>query len=131
MLINLFSSRDVNNAPKCWVDLQNDHIIVLTDLKYVYFVCQRLAYIKENQTLLIDDEVSKALWNSKCSGLFIKSFRRHKWPKNKVQWLDLVFHLWQLLIGLPLTRTIDVHYKIIVKYFKPHLNFSWNYSWFI
>jgi hypothetical protein len=50
----------VNNAPKCWVDLHNEHIIVLTDLKYVYFVCQRLAYMKENQTLLIDDEVSKA-----------------------------------------------------------------------
>ncbi len=128
MLINLFSFRDVNNAPKCWVDLHNEHIIVLTDLKYVYFVCQRLAYMKENQTLLIDDEVSKAFWNSKCSGLFI---RRHKWSKNKVQWLDLVFHLWQLLIGLPLTRTIDVHYKIIVKYFKPHLSFSPNYFWFI
>jgi hypothetical protein len=57
---NFFSFRDVNSGPKCWVDLQNEHIIILNDLKYVYFLCQRSAYMKENQTLLIDDEVSMA-----------------------------------------------------------------------
>jgi hypothetical protein len=37
----------------------------------------------------------------------------------------------RMFIGLPLVKTIDVHYEIIVKYFKPHLTFSPNYFWFI
>jgi hypothetical protein len=51
--------------------------------------------------------------------------------KNKVQWLDLASHLGLILIGLPLTRTISVHYEIIIKYSKPSLASSPNYSWFM
>jgi len=43
--------------------------------------------------------------------------------KKKVQWLDLTSHLWRTLIGLPLLRTIGIHYEIIVKYSKPLIFF--------
>ncbi len=75
---------------RMWTLLQNvglnycmNILFVLIDLKYVYFVCQRLAYMKEYQALLIDDEVNKAFSNSKCSGISIQSFRRHKWSKKR------------------------------------------------
>jgi hypothetical protein len=47
----------------------------LKDLSRVYSACQGLPYGKEDQTLLIDDELSKALQNSKSSGLFLESFK--------------------------------------------------------
>jgi len=50
-------------------------------------------YGKEYQTLLIDDERSKALRNSKWSGFFLESFKGQMLLKNKVQWLDLASHL--------------------------------------
>jgi hypothetical protein len=66
------------------------------------------------------------------TSLFIESFKRHKLLKNKVQWLDLAPHLWPMLVGVPSTRTINIHYEIIIKYFKPHLiSFSPNYFWFM
>jgi hypothetical protein len=40
-------------------------------------------------------------------------------------------HLWPMLVGLLMARTIGVHYEIIIKYLRPHLNFSLNYSWFM
>jgi hypothetical protein len=42
----------------------------LNDLKNVYYVCRGLPYGKEDQTLLINDEPNKALWNPKWSGFF-------------------------------------------------------------
>ncbi len=42
----------------------------LRDLKHVYYGCHGLPYGKEDQTLLIDDEPSKAFQNSKWSGFF-------------------------------------------------------------
>jgi hypothetical protein len=75
---------------------------------------------------------SKALQNSKCNGLFIESFKGQKLLNNKVQWLDLASCLWPTLVELPLVRTINVHYEIIVMYSKPHLtSSSLNYSWFM
>jgi hypothetical protein len=34
-----------------------------------------LPYGKEDQTLLIDDEPDKVLWNTNWSGLFLESFK--------------------------------------------------------
>ncbi len=52
--------------------------------------------------------------------------------ENNVQWLDLTSYLWPMLLGLPLAKTIGVHYKIIIKYSKACLtSFSPNYSWFM
>ncbi len=50
----------------------------LKDLSHVYFACQGLPYGKEDQTLLINDEPCKALWNSKSSVLKNKCYRGHK-----------------------------------------------------
>jgi hypothetical protein len=37
-----------------------------------------------------------------------------------------------MLVGLPLAKTINIHYEIIIKYSKPHLiSSSPNYSWFM
>jgi hypothetical protein len=46
--------------------------------------CRRLPYGKEDQTLLIDNESNKALWNSKWSGIFLESFKGQMLSKNKV-----------------------------------------------
>jgi ABC-type molybdate transport system permease subunit len=54
--------------------------------------------------------------------LFVESFRGHKLSKNKVQWLDLAFHLWPVVVGLLLARTIGVHYEIS-QIFKPWVDF--------
>ncbi len=104
----------------------------LKDLKHVYFTCWGLLYGKESQTLFIDNELSKAFQNTKCNGFFIESFKGHKLPKSKVQWLDRVTCLWPTLIRLPLASIIRIHYEIIIKYSKLCLNsFSPNYSWFM
>jgi len=103
----------------------------LKDLKCVYYGCHGLLYGKEDQTLLIDDEPSKVLWKSKCSGLFLKSFKGQTLSKNKVQWLDLTSCLWPPLVGLALPKTTQVHYDFMVKYFKPQLSSSLkDYYWF-
>jgi hypothetical protein len=47
----------------------------LNDLKRVYYACYEKNYGKEEQTLLINDEHSKALWNLKCISFFLESFR--------------------------------------------------------
>jgi hypothetical protein len=50
----------------------------------------------------------------------------------KVQSSDLASRLWSTLVKLHSISTIQDHYDIIVKYSKPHLNFSsQNYSWFM
>jgi len=85
---------------------------------------------KKNQTLFIDNEPNKTFQNSHCSGIFIESFKGQKLSENKVQWLDLESHLWPTLIGLPLANIINIHYEIIIKYFRSRLiSFSLNYSW--
>jgi hypothetical protein len=94
----------------------------LKDLKRMYYACPRLPYGKEDQTLLIDDESTKAHWNSKWSGLFLKSFKGQMLSKNKVQWLDLTSHLWPLLLELPLAKTVQIHYEHMAKYSKPCLS---------
>ncbi len=55
----------------------------LKDLKCVYFTCRKPPYGKEDQMLLIEDEPNKALQNSHCSGLFIKSFKGQELLRNK------------------------------------------------
>jgi hypothetical protein len=45
----------------------------LKDLKIVNYNCHGLPYGKENQTLLIDDELGKALQNPKWSGCFFNN----------------------------------------------------------
>jgi len=55
----------------------------------MFIMLVMLPYGKEDQTLLIDDELSKTLQNSKWSGLFqsfffLKSFRGQMLSKNKV-----------------------------------------------
>jgi len=47
----------------------------LKDLKHVYYDCCGKDYGKEDQTLLIDNEPSKAFQNPKWIGLFSESFR--------------------------------------------------------
>ncbi len=81
------------------------------------------------QMLFVDDEPSKPLQNSKCSGFFTKFLKKHKFSKNKVQWLDLASHLWPTFVGLPLATIIGVHCEIIVKYSKSFLISSPNCSW--
>ncbi len=58
----------------------------------MYYACCGKDYGKDDQTLSIDDEPSKAHWNSKWMGLFLKSFMGQMLSKNKVQWLDLTSH---------------------------------------
>ncbi len=104
----------------------------LEDLKCVYYGCHGLPYGKENQTLLIDDEPNKTFQNLKWSGLFLESLRGELLSRNKMQLLDLASHLWLALMKLLSTDTIWDHYNILVKYFKPHLNYSSrNYSWLV
>jgi hypothetical protein len=67
-----------------------------------------------DQTLFIDHEPSKALQNPKWIGVFLEPFRGHELSKDKVQWLDLASWLWSALTGLPLTKTIYVHFAIIM-----------------
>jgi hypothetical protein len=61
------------------------------------YVCPRLPYGKEDQTLLIDNEPTKTKW----SGFFLKSFRGQMLSKNKVQWLDLTSRLWHCCLNCP------------------------------
>ncbi len=56
----------------------------LKDLKRVYYACHGKDYGKEDQTLLIDDEPNKALWNLKWIGFFLESFRGYMLSKKKV-----------------------------------------------
>jgi hypothetical protein len=68
----------------------------------------------------------------KWSGLFLESFKGELLSKNKVQLLDLAFHLWLALIKFPLINTIRDHYDVFVKYSKLRLSSSLqNYSWFM
>jgi hypothetical protein len=79
----------------------------------------------------IDDEPNKVIRNSKWSGLFLESFRGQILSKNKVQWLDLASCLWPPLVGLLLTKMVQVHYDFMVKYYEPWLSLSSkNYYWF-
>jgi hypothetical protein len=79
----------------------------------------------------IDNEPNKVIRNSKWSGLFLESFRGQILSKNKVQWLDLASCSWPPLVGLPLTKMVQVHCDFMVKYSKPWLSSSLkNYYWF-
>ncbi len=103
----------------------------LKDLKCVYYACHEKDYGKEDQTLLIDDEPSKAFRNPKWIGLFLESLKRQM-SKNKVQWFDLPSYLWPPLVGLPLAKMVQVHYDFMVKYSKPRLSaLSKKYSWLL
>ncbi len=103
----------------------------LKDLKCVYYGCCGLSYGKEDQTLFIDDEPSKHYKILNGVVFFFESFKGQMLLKNKVQWLDLASHLWPPLVGLPLAKTIQVHYDFMVKYFKFRLSSSLkNYHWF-
>ncbi len=75
-------------------------------LKHVYYAYHDLPYGKEDQMLLINGETSKALQNPKWSGNFLESFKGELLSKNQVQWLDLSFCLWPILIGLPMVRIV-------------------------
>ncbi len=97
----------------------------------MYYACHGLPCGKEDQTLLIDNELNKVFQNLKWIGLFLESFKGQMLSKNKVQWLDFASHLWSPLVELPLAKTVQVHYDYIVKYFKPHLSSSKNYYWFV
>jgi hypothetical protein len=95
----------------------------------VYFACQGLPYGKEDLMLLIDNEPNKALWNSKCSGLFIETFKGHKLLRNKVQLLGLASCLWSTLSDLPSVRIIGFHYKTFSDLFDSFYQIilrSWN-----
>ncbi len=56
----------------------------LKDLKCVYYACCGKDYGKEDQTLLINDEPNKVLWNSKWTSFFLESFKGQILSKNKV-----------------------------------------------
>ncbi len=99
----------------------------LKDLKCVYYACHGKDYGKEDQTLLINNEPNKVFQNSKWIGLYFESFKGQMLSKNKVQWLDLPFHLWPHLVGLHWPK----QFKFIMT-FKPCLSsLSKSYSWFL
>jgi hypothetical protein len=86
----------------------------LKDLDQVHFACRGLFYGDKDQTLLIDDELSKAFQNAKWSRLFFEPFRACELSKNKVQWLDLASWLWSALKALPFAKTIFAHFAVIM-----------------
>ncbi len=96
----------------------------------MYFACWGLHYGIENQTLIIDDEPSKALQNSKCNVLFIESLRGYKLSKNKVQWLDLASYLWPSWLHCCRWGRLASIMKS-VKYPKPQLTSLSNYFYFM
>ncbi len=55
----------------------------LKDFDRVHLVCRGLPYGNKDQTLFIDDEPSKALWNPKWSKLFLESFRGRELLKKR------------------------------------------------
>jgi hypothetical protein len=61
----------------------------LKDLDQVHLAYTSLFFEDRDQTLLVDDELNKALQNPKWSGLFLEPFKGHELSKTKVQWLDL------------------------------------------
>jgi len=114
---------------KMFSEISHGSHYYLKDLKHVYYACHGKDYGKEDQTLLIDDEPNKALWNPKWTGLFLESFKGQMLSKNKVQWLDVPSYLWPPLVKLPLVKMVQIHYDFMVKYFKPCLSSSSkNYS---
>jgi hypothetical protein len=56
----------------------------LKDLDWVHLALRGLLYGDKDQTLSINDEPSKALWNPKWSELFLEPFKVHELFKNKV-----------------------------------------------
>jgi hypothetical protein len=55
----------------------------LKDLDQVHFACKGLLYGDKDQTLFIDDELTKALQNPKWSGLFLEPFKGHELSKKR------------------------------------------------
>ncbi len=95
----------------------------LKDLDQVHLACRGLLYGDRDQTLFINDELSKALQNLKWSRLFLEPFKGCELLKNKVQWLDLASQLWLVLKGLPFTKIIlcpfyshYVIFKVVVQF---------------
>jgi hypothetical protein len=76
--------------------------------------CLQTPYGHRDQTLLINDEPSKALWNSKWNKLFLEPFRGCELSKNKVQWLDLASQLWPLLKGFPCAKMVHAHFIVLM-----------------
>jgi hypothetical protein len=76
----------------------------LKDLDQVHFACRGLFYGDKDQTLLIDDELSKTFQNAKWSKFVFEPFRARELSKNKVHWLDLASWLWSALKALPLCK---------------------------
>jgi hypothetical protein len=73
-------------------DIRSTHswkLLLSQGFESYVFCMLRITLWGKNQTMLIDDELSKVLQNFKSNGLFWESFKRHKLSKNKVQWLDL------------------------------------------
>jgi hypothetical protein len=70
---------------KTFIEISLGSYYYLKDLKLVYYACCEKNYGKEDQTLLINDEPSKALWNLKWTSFFLDSFRGQMLSKNKVQ----------------------------------------------
>jgi hypothetical protein len=103
----------------------------LKDLNWVHLTCRGLPYGDKDQTLLIDDEPSKALQNPKWSGLFLEPFKGRELSKNKVQWLDLASWLWPPLKGFPFAKMSYAHFAINMQFLKSSLNSQYPfYSWF-
>ncbi len=103
---------------------QFTHIVYyyLKDFDRVHLVCKGLPYGDRDQTLFIDDEPSKALYNPKWNELFLKPFRGRELSKNKVKWLDLASWLCLSLKGLPFAKTIYAHFTIIMQFLKSPFN---------
>jgi hypothetical protein len=80
----------------------------------VHLACKGLLYGHKDQTLLIDDEPSKALRNPKWSKLFLVPFRGRELSKNKVQWLNFASRLWPTLKRLAFARMVYAHFVIIM-----------------
>jgi hypothetical protein len=112
--INLCLFGDVNKCTTTRGQLTHSVYYYLKDLDRIHLACKGLTYGDRDQTLVINHEPSKALWNPKWNWLFLEPFKGCELSKNKVEWLDLTSQLWSTLKGLPFVKTVYTHLTIIM-----------------
>jgi hypothetical protein len=103
----------------------------LKDLKHVYYVCYGKDYGKgiKHCWLMMNPTRRFGIWN----GLVF--FLNHSGNRccQRIRCNGWTCHLvCAPLVGLPLAKTVRIHYDFMVKYFKPCLSSSSKkYSWFL
>ncbi len=104
--INFFSFGDMNSALRHWANSLHEHNIVLRIWNMCILHVKDWPMEKKEENIVHWQQSEQG--HSKCNGLFIESFRRHKLWKNKIQWLNLAFiccshwldcHWWWLMVS--------------------------------